>query len=111
MTDDGCGVLVQIGPTVITDVTFGDDRPPGPVLVPFPEGSWFTVDTLALLFGVPKNSLYVLLHRHKDDLGPPVYQRIRSSRRPRRWRRIVSEQDYAHLRTLFPVAVGWKPRR
>lgn len=107
----GCSLTVRIGPPIITQVTVGGcvTETPGPTFVPFPEGAWFTVGALCTIFGITRNHMYVLLHLHKKKLGPPVY-REKGSVKPRRRHRIVSEQDYQYLRTLFPVRIGLSRR-
>ena len=102
-----CSIMIAIGPTIVTSFTSNVPSPYGParVRIPFPEGAWFTLPALAAIFNVTLNHMYLILHRHKANLGVPVYRvRTRGSRRPRH--RILSQQDYDYLRTLFPVIVG-----
>ena len=99
-----CATMVLVGPPVVTSVQARGDA----TLIPFPEGSWFTVDALCTIFGITKNYLYVLAHRNRDKLDPPHFRLTGSSRKhhnDRRPRRIFSEKDYTTFRHLFRVWV------
>ena len=92
------GVGVGLGPPVITRV-----RPAGAVTrkIPFPDGSWYTVDALASIFGVTRKTIWNKLSLHRHKLGPVIYRRGFTIKR----QRIVSTADKEFLATVFWVRI------
>ena len=72
--------------------------------VPRPTGGLFTLDAVAVMFGVERKTVYNVLSRHRDRLDPPMYWRRRHPRRLR----VLSAPDVEVLRSLFRLRVGYK---
>jgi len=68
--------------------------------IPMPKGGVFTLDAVALMFGVDRKTVYNVLSRHRDRLDSPIYWRRRHPRRLR----VLTAPDVEVLRSLFGCA-------
>ena len=74
-------------------------------VLPLPEGEWWTLDAVRLVFGFGPKRLYNLLCELREQLGPPTY-RIGSRGR---LNRLLSGGDVAVLRGIVRVRVWRRP--
>jgi len=72
--------------------------------VPRPKGGVFTLDAVAVMFGVERKTIYNVLSRHRDLLDPPLYWHRRHPRRLR----VLTAREIEMLRSLFPLRVRHK---
>jgi len=72
--------------------------------VPRPKGGLFTLDAVAVMFGVERKTAYNVLSRHRDLLDPPMYWRRQHPRRLR----VLTAREVEVLRSLFRLRVRYK---
>lgn len=72
-------------------------------VAPLPDGEWFSLGAVCLMFGVSRRRLYNILWERRDELSPPTY-RIGVGGR---LYRLLSADDYALLRPCFRVRI-WR---
>ena len=103
-----CGVMITIRPIVTSFEPRGLAR--NGRQLDFPQGSYFTIDALMALFDLSRQTVHNTLTQYRRELEAPSYRQRRYAGNFR-LRRIISERDFAFLRTIFPRGVKKKPKR
>ena len=106
--DATCGFLISIRPVVTNFEPRGLAR--NGRQLDFPQGSYFTIDALMALFDLSRQSVHNMLTQYRRELDAPSYRQRRYAG-DFRFRRIITEADFAFLRTIFPRGVKKKLKR
>lgn len=83
-----CLLVIRVGPTTVTKA---DRLPEGGLTLRFPEGTRFALCAVATMLGMSPGAMRVLVHRLKDQLGPPEYWQRRRGGDHRLRRRFTPE--------------------
>ena len=88
--------VIQVGPTVVTQVRKPKGAGKYVDKVPIPEGVFYEVAAVAQMFDVSRKRIYNLLSEHRKMLSDPMY------RRRKRW---LYPVDVKFLRQFFLARV------